>query len=468
MANVLHIVLLPWSAFGHMLPFFELSKCLALEGLKVSYVSSPGNLKRLPPVPSNLEKQINLVQLPLPSEEKLPENAEATVDMPLEKVQYLKKAYDGLQDLFESVVVHGSPDWIVHDFVPSWVLEIADKHGVPTVFFSVFTAATLAFLGPPEHLRARTSPEDFTYTPQWFTFPTSIQYTNHEANYLCSSLNQIDASGRSSAERLQAAIRGCKLVAIRTCSEFERRYVDLLGELYKKPVVPVGILPTLVERKTISSTGDNLLDRTFRWLDKQRPGTVLFVGFGSEYRMSREEIHELAYGLELSGLPFIWALRKPPYENDDHGMLPNGFEERTRGYGLICINGWVPQVEILAHNAIGGCLFHSGWGTIIESLQFGHAMILLPMMADQGLNSRLLVEKRIGIEVERKEDGTFSRESIAKALRHVMVEDAGKDFRIRARQMKAIFSNQRLHDDYLHNFVCNLHNRAHDRTVNNV
>ncbi|XP_031479881.1 putative UDP-rhamnose:rhamnosyltransferase 1 [Nymphaea colorata] len=464
MASVLHIVLLPWSAFGHLLPFFELSKCLALKGLKVSYVSTPGNLKRLPPVPSNLEKLINLVQLPLLSEGKLPENAEATIDMPLEKVQYLKKAYDGLKDLFEKVVVHGSPDWIVHDFVPSWVLEIADKYRVPTVFFSVFSAATLAFLGPPEHLQSRTSPKDFAYAPQWFTFPTSIKYTNHEAVSLCSSLNQIDASGRSSAERLQAAIRGCKFVAIRTCREFECRYVDLLNQLYKKPVVPVGILPTLVERRTNSSTEDTLVNRTFRWLDKQRPGTVLFVGFGSEYRMTREEIQELAYGLELSGLHFIWVLRKPPYVNDENGVLPNGFEERTRSHGVICINGWVPQVEILAHKAIGGCLFHSGWGTIIESLQFGHAMILLPMMADQGLNARLLVEKGIGVEVERKEDGTFTREGMAKAVRYVMVEDEGKVFRVRARQMKAIFSNQRLHDDYQHNFVCNLYNYAHDHT----
>ena len=77
--------------------------------------------------------------------------------------------------------------------------------------------------------------------------------------------------------------------------------------------------------------------------------------------------------------------------------------------------GWVPQKEILAHPSIGGSLFHSGWGSAIEMLQFGHCLVVLPFIYDQPVNARVLVEKDLAIEVEREEDGSFSRDGIAKA-----------------------------------------------------
>ncbi|THU61626.1 hypothetical protein C4D60_Mb07t25320 [Musa balbisiana] len=44
-----------------------------------------------------------------------------------------------------------------------------------------------------------------------------------------------------------------------------------------------------------------------------------------------------ALGLERSQLPFVWALRAPA---DSHGRpagLPEGFEERMQGRGLVCL-----------------------------------------------------------------------------------------------------------------------------------
>ncbi|XVF05351.1 hypothetical protein REPUB_Repub05bG0164700 [Reevesia pubescens] len=52
-------------------------------------------------------------------------------------------------------------------------------------------------------------------------------------------------------------------------------------------------------------------------------------------------------------------------------MLPEGFLERIKGRGMIC--GWEPQVEDLAHKAIGRFVSHCGWkwNSILESLWFG-------------------------------------------------------------------------------------------------
>lgn len=75
-----HVMMFPWMAFGHMIPFFELSKRLASKGIRVSFVSSPRNLQRMPPIPPNLAEKIKMVEIPLPPVDGLPENCEATVD----------------------------------------------------------------------------------------------------------------------------------------------------------------------------------------------------------------------------------------------------------------------------------------------------------------------------------------------------------------------------------------------------
>ena len=62
----LEVVMFPWLAFGHMIPFLELSKRLAARGHAVAFVSTPRNLARLPPVPPHLSGRLRFVPLPLP------------------------------------------------------------------------------------------------------------------------------------------------------------------------------------------------------------------------------------------------------------------------------------------------------------------------------------------------------------------------------------------------------------------
>lgn len=132
--------------------------------------------------------------------------------------------------------------------------------------------------------------------------------------------------------------------------------------------------------------------------------------------------------------------------------MPPGFLTCNSNQGIVC-TGWAPQVEILAHQTIGGCLFHSGWGSIIECLGFGHPLILMPMIYDQALNAKLLAEKEVGYEVPRNSNGSFSRESVAESIILVMVEPKGKQIRVKAAQMQSVFSNQDLHDNYINKFI---------------
>ncbi|KAG5223039.1 UDPGT domain-containing protein [Salix suchowensis] len=425
-----HVMMFPWLAFGHMIPYLEFSKKLASKGIRVSFVSTPRNLQRLPP----------FVEVLLPPVDGLPES-QATIDLQLDQIQYLKKAFDGLQASFEKLVREDLPDLILFDFIQCWIPGIAAKFGVPSGYFSVHSASTLAFIGPAnelKHPRMRIKPEDFTVVPEWIPFPSLVAQRPDRAAVMFHNMNSPDVSGKSTGHRFAATLEGCDFVAVRSCRKFEGTYVDLLQELYQKPVFPVGLLPGNTVKDKINHPDRPSWSDSFKWLDKQERKSVVFVGFGTEYKMPVKQVHELAHGIELSKLPFIWILRKPE-GLDISELLPAGFLDRTSDRGIVCL-GWAPQPEILAHPAVGGCLFHLGG-------------ILMPMVADQGLNAKLLCEKGIGFHVPSNEDGAYSQDSIAMSLRFVMAGQEGKHLRYQAAEMQTIFANQDLHDNYIEEFI---------------
>ncbi|KAK9285240.1 hypothetical protein L1049_024429 [Liquidambar formosana] len=457
----LHIVMYPWLAFGHMIPFLELAKTISQKGHRVSFISTPRNIDRLPKLPPNLVPLINFVKLPLPPVENLPENAEATNDIPSNKDPYLKVAFDGLQDPITRFLETSDPDWVVYDLA-YWLCPIAAKLGVSCAFFSVFTASSISFGGLPTSSAVmdggdgdpRREPEHFTVPPSWVPFPTNVAMRLYEAKKIFRLMgkNVSNVSGVSDMFRFKSAVTGCDVFSLRSCLEVEPEWLNLLGEIQSKPVFPVGLLPL-----TVQDSGDEK-DETWRriseWLNKHDKGSVVYVGLGSEVRPTQDEFTELALGLELSGLPFFWALRKPPHSDEyDPVELPGGFKDRTKGRGIVWTS-WAPQLRILAHDSVGGFLTHCGWSSIIEALQFGRALIMLPLWGDQGLNARVFEEKEVGIGVPRdEEDGSFTRKSIAESLKLVMVDEEGKIYRDKAKEMKKIFGDKERQSQYIDDFV---------------
>ncbi|KAF8406114.1 hypothetical protein HHK36_008194 [Tetracentron sinense] len=453
--NGLHVVMFPWLALGHFIPFFELSKRIAQRGHRISFVSTPRNILRLPKLPPHLAPLIDFVKLPFPHHPNLPENAEATIDVPLHMVKHLKKAYDNLEGPLARFLESSTPDWLIHDFAPHWLPPIAAKLGIPCAFFSILQASTLGFFGPISVLLGvddpRSEPEHFTVPPKWVPFPSNIAFRLHEV--IRNSDNFSRDSDVPDFYRCGSVVQGCDVVAVRNYRDYEPQWFRLLEEeLYKKPVFPVGILP-----RAEQDGGDEKDEKWVpirEWLEKQGKGSVVYIALGSEAPLSKEEVTELALGLELSEFPFFWVLRKPPGSaKDDSELLPDGFEERVKGRGVVCMT-WAPQVRILAHPSVGVFLTHCGWGSVIEALEFGLPLVLLPLYIDQGLNSRVFEQKKIGVEIARDEgDGSFTRNSVAETLRLVMVDEQGEIYRAKAREMKEIFGDKDLHDRQAGEFV---------------
>ncbi|VAH08992.1 unnamed protein product [Triticum turgidum subsp. durum] len=426
-AGGLEVVVFPWLAFGHMIPFLELSKRLAARGHTVSFVSTPRNLAR-PPV--------------------RPPASGSTSDLSPDKVGLLKKAMDGLAG-------------------PLAAFLAAAQGGIRHVpDFPASQAALSVFLGPrwANAAHPRMEPEHFAETPRWIPFPSTTFFLRHEAQWVTDAF-RTNASGVSDMDRWWQVLERSRLtihrsfflerIIHRSCEELEPRMFGLLSDLFRKPAVPAGILlpgapGDLEEDHRQSSSGSIVRPQVLRWLDDQLPNSVIFVALGSEAPLTPENAHELALGLELAGVHFLWALRKPAgTSNDDELLLPAGFEERTRHRGVVC-TGWVPQVEALAHCATGTFLTHCGWGSTIESLSSGIPLVMLPFVVDQPLIARAMVERGIGVEVARDEnDGSFDRDGVAVAVRRVMVEEHGKVLATNAKKLQGVLVDQGRQEHYI-------------------
>ncbi|XP_048133759.1 UDP-glycosyltransferase 91C1-like [Rhodamnia argentea] len=438
----LHIAMFPWLAHGHITPFLELSKFLSLYGHAVSFLSTPNNIARLTRAHPELPPSIRLVSLPMPLVPNLPSSAESTSDLDIDSVPYLKKAYDLLEPALTRFLSGSHVDCVIHDFASHWLPRAAAQLGVSSVFFSTLNATALAFLGPPSELIGGryNKPEDATSVPEWIPYESTACFRLHEImrHQRCMDEEVSDFF------RFGHTIDSCDFVIVRSCREFESDPLSLLLEIYKKPVIPIGLLTPAIR---VDKGDDDEKWKTLKiWLDAKRGNSVLYIALGTEVILSHELTNELAAGIEKSGLPFVWVVR--------NGSVPAGFEERVSGRGFVWA-GWAPQMRILAHEAIGGFLTHCGWNSTIEALSRGQPLVLFSGgSSDQGLMARFPQEKRVGFEVPRDEvDGSFTGDVVAESIRRVVVEPEGEPIRANAWAMKEVFGDMELQNKYLEEFA---------------
>uniref|UniRef100_A0A453M771 Glycosyltransferase n=1 Tax=Aegilops tauschii subsp. strangulata TaxID=200361 RepID=A0A453M771_AEGTS len=454
-SSPLHIVVVPWLAFGHLLPYLELSERLAERGHRVSYVSTPRNLARLPTLRPAAAPRMDLVALPLPRVDGLPDGAESTNDVPDDKRELHFKAFDGLAAPFAEFMAAACadeatrPHWVIADCFHHWVAAAAFEHKVRQICARCRQASLPCAMLPPTAaliatVLSHSQPSDRARAPPRYEQEGRQPiYCNH------------GVSGMSIMQRLLLTKERCTVVAIRSCVEWEPESFPLAATILGKPVVPLGLLPPSADAARCAAA-NGAEHATVRWLDAQPPGSVLYVALGSEVPLRVEQVHELALGLELAGTRFLWALRKASSAGAavDTDILPPGFQERTRGQGLVT-TAWVPQMSILAHAAVGGFLTHCGRSSLIEGLLFGHPLVMLPIFGDQGPNARQMEAKKVGLQVARDEnDGSFDRHGVAVAVRAVMAEgEARSGFLAGAARMQEVVADAERHERYIDEFV---------------
>lgn len=242
-------------------------------------------------------------------------------------------------------------------------------------------------------------------------------------------------------------------IAIRTCTELEGSFCDYISQQYQKHVFTTG--PVLPKEPQSHDLDPSIAG----WLEKFDSGSVVFCAFGSQLNLEKLQFQEILRGLELTGLPFLVSLKPPTGCESVDEAIPEGFEERNKGRGMVC-RGWVQQTLILDHPAVGCFVNHCGFGSMWESLLSDKQIVLVPHLGDQILNTKLLVEElEVGVEVKKEENGWVSKERLCEAVRVVMDEESEVRSLVKKNHDKwrGVLARNDFMDDYLDGFIRNLH-----------
>jgi hypothetical protein len=103
----------------------------------------------------------------------------------------------------------------------------------------------------------------------------------------------------------------CSLIHSRTSSLAHLRH---FRSLTGKPIWSIGpvLPPSFAGKAGRGKMADISEDELVRWLDSQRPRSVVYVSFGSQTFLSERQTVALARGLEASEQPFVWAIKVAP------------------------------------------------------------------------------------------------------------------------------------------------------------
>lgn len=175
-----------------------------------------------------------------------------------------------------------------------------------------------------------------------------------------------------------------------------------------------------------------------QWLDTKSPGSVLYVSFGSYAHLSKEELLEIAEGIKISGVSFLWVLRPDMVSSDDPDPLPAGFRDEVGDRGMIV--SWTCQIAVLSHRAIGGFLTHCGWNSVLESIWCGIPMLCFPLLTDQFTNRKLVVDDwKIGCRM--CEEKHVTKEEVSQKIKLLISDALGIQLKNAIKEVKQMLQN---------------------------
>ncbi|KAK1283332.1 UDP-glycosyltransferase 86A2 [Acorus calamus] len=415
-----HAILVAYPLQGHVIPSVHLALKLASRGLSITFVNTLSvhhqTLRAHSPTTTDEEDVFACARrsgLDI-RYEVVSDGLPLGFDRSLNHDQFMNALLHVLSAHVEELArgVEGV-DCLIADTFFVWPATLARRLGIAYVSF--WTEPALVFtlyyhldlLRRNGHFGSNDNRDDtIDYIPgvpslQLTDLPSYLQDTDTST-----VVHQIIYKAFSEAKRAD-------FVLCNTVQELEPSTISALQST--KPFYAVGPLFPSASISTVPTSLWSESDCT-HFLDPKPDHSVLYVSFGSYAHLSKHDLTEIALGLLDSRVSFLWVLRPDIVSSDDPDPLPAGFVESAGDRGLVV--PWCRQAEVLKHRAVGGFLTHCGWNSVMESIWCGVPMLCLPLLTDQFVNRRLVVEEwRVGTGVE----GRPRREKVAKKIGEVMM-----------------------------------------------
>ncbi|KAL1196623.1 UDP-glycosyltransferase 89A2 [Cardamine amara subsp. amara] len=387
-----HIVVFPFPAQGHLLPLLDLTHQLCLRGVNVSVIVTPGNLTYLSPLLSAHPSSVTSVVFPFPPHPSLSPGVENVKDVGnsgnLPIMASLRQLREPIIHWFRS---HPNPPVaLISDFFLGWTHDLCNQIGIPRfAFFSIsfFLVSVIQFCFENIDQIKSTDPIHLLDLPRAPIFkekhlPSVVRRCLQTPSPDLAAIKDFSMNLLSygSVFNSSECLEGEHMEYLKQRMVHDRLFV--IG-----PLCSIG--------SGLNSDSGSIDPNLLTWLDGSPNGSVLYVCFGSQKALTKDQCDALALGLEKSMTRFVWVVKKDP--------IPDGFEDQVSGRGIV-VRGWVSQLAVLRHVAVGGFLSHCGWNSVLEGLTSGAVILGWPMEADQFVNAKLLVE-HLGVAVRVCEGG---------------------------------------------------------------
>uniref|UniRef100_A0A151UH41 Glycosyltransferase n=2 Tax=Cajanus cajan TaxID=3821 RepID=A0A151UH41_CAJCA len=450
----LHFVFIPFMAPGHMLPLVDMAKLMARRNVKVTIVTTPLNALQFSAtiqreIQSGSPIQIQVIQL-VRFPDGIPKGCESLESLPSMDVMAMEKfviALSMLQNQLEELIgkLTPFPCCIVSDKYFPCVVHIATKFKVPRIVFDGTSCINLLC----SHNLHAFKVHETVFDSDNFIFPGLPHRIEMKKSQLPVEFGPgPDQKLNALREERRVAEAEAYGIVVNSFEELEEEYVKEYQRVTGRKVWCVG--PVVLSNKddldkaqrgSKRNTKDGEVDCA-KWLDSWPERSVIYACLGSLNRVAPKQLMEIGLGLEATNRPFIWVLRGA-YRSDEmeRWFLEERFEERVKERGVL-VRGWVPQMLILSHGAIGAFFTHCGWNSSLEAICAGVPLVTFPIHHDQFYNEKLAVQvAEIGVSVGAEsainlgEEDKFgecvrvNRNNVKEAIEKVMGEGEEKEKR---------------------------------------
>uniref|UniRef100_I1Q062 Glycosyltransferase n=2 Tax=Oryza glaberrima TaxID=4538 RepID=I1Q062_ORYGL len=434
-----HVVVFPLMSKGHMIPLLHFAAALAAhhgDHLRVTLVTTPANLafarRRLPPSPS-----VRVVAIPFPAHPQIPPGVESTDALPSQSLfpAFLRATALLREPFAEFLASLPSPPplVLVSDFFLGFTQRVADDAGVRRLTFNGMSPFSLALCFTLASRRPHVGVEGGAefHVPG---FPDDVRITADEVpDAVIQGGNPDDPVTQFLHDEVRDWDHRSWGVLVNSFAALDGDYAAILESFYHPgsrawlvgPLfLAAGESPETKQEEDDDDDDDP--EGCVAWLDERaaRPGSVVYVSFGTQAHLPDAQLDELAHGLVDSGHAFLWAIGRsggewsPPVDAGGDGKI---------------VRGWVPQRRVLSHPAVGAFVTHAGWNSVLESLAAGRPMLAWPVMAEQAANAKLVADIiGAGVRVVHGGGVVVGRAEVAGKVGRLM--DSGEEGRaIRAR-----------------------------------